>query len=184
MNILALNQVPPQAWRNGGGSTRELLAWPHAGDWQLRVSVATIEHSGAFSRFDGVQRWFAVIDGKGVSLALPGGTLVQTSADEALCFDGEAAPLCHLLDGATTDLNLMVQRGSGVGQMQLAHPGEDFGGHWRWRGIYVATDAVINIDDVALPLYAGSLLWSDDAKPQAWQLQQAGAAWWLGLRSP
>ena len=29
--------VAPQAWRNGGGSTRELLAWPAGADWRLRA---------------------------------------------------------------------------------------------------------------------------------------------------
>lgn len=30
---IALDTVPRQPWRNGGGSTRELLAWPDATDW-------------------------------------------------------------------------------------------------------------------------------------------------------
>ena len=29
-----LADVAPQPWRNGGGVTRELLAWPAAGDWR------------------------------------------------------------------------------------------------------------------------------------------------------
>ena len=29
-------------WRNGVGRTRELLAWPTAADWLVRVSVAEI----------------------------------------------------------------------------------------------------------------------------------------------
>ena len=50
-------------WRNGGGRTRELLAWPDAADWKVRVSVADVESDGPFSAFPGVQRWFAVLEG-------------------------------------------------------------------------------------------------------------------------
>ena len=63
-----LADCPPQPWRNGGGVTRELLAWPQAADWRLRVSVADIERDGPFSPFPGVDRWFAVIEGDGVEL--------------------------------------------------------------------------------------------------------------------
>ena len=58
-------------WKNGGGTTRELLSWPPGvADWHWRISVAQVETEGPFSRFDGVQRWFAVLDGEGVELAL------------------------------------------------------------------------------------------------------------------
>ncbi|HEU6455884.1 MAG TPA: HutD family protein, partial [Roseateles sp.] len=43
--------VQPQAWKNQGGTTRELLAWPHAHDWALRVSVARVDRNGPFSAF-------------------------------------------------------------------------------------------------------------------------------------
>ena len=57
---IAQADVMPQAWRNGGGQTRELLAWPHGADWSVRISLADIEADGPFSPFPGVQRWFAV----------------------------------------------------------------------------------------------------------------------------
>ena len=56
-------QVEPQRWRNGAGFTRELLAWPSAGDWQLRISVADIDADAGFSVFPGVERWFSVVEG-------------------------------------------------------------------------------------------------------------------------
>ena len=63
--------TPPQPWRNGGGVTRELLAWPDGGDWRVRVSVADIDADGPFSAFPGVERWFAVLEGAGVALRSP-----------------------------------------------------------------------------------------------------------------
>jgi uncharacterized protein len=184
MNIVQLKHLPQQPWRNGGGHTRELLAWPHAGDWQLRASVANIAHSGAFSKFDAVQRWCAVIDGNGVLLDLPAGQLTQYPGDEPLHFDGALAPMCQLLDGPTSDLNLMVKHAAGAGHMQVACVGDALAGPARWRGVYVADDAVIRIDSADWHLQAGSLLWSDDVDTTPWQLRQAGRAWWLGLYTP
>jgi uncharacterized protein len=190
MNIVRLGDSAPHAWRNGGGSTRELLAWPLARatstDWQLRVSVATIAHSGAFSAFADVQRWFAVIAGAGVSLALPGGVVMQKQGDPPLCFEGEAAPMCHLLDDATSDLNLMLHRDAGSGRMELAHAGDELAGPLRWRGLYVAADAVLEVEGVALPLHAGSLIWSDNVDGVLWRLRSIehnSRAWWLSLES-
>ena len=38
--VVSLDDVEPKPWRNGGGITRELLAWPHASEWRIRISVA------------------------------------------------------------------------------------------------------------------------------------------------
>jgi uncharacterized protein len=41
-SLVRVAEIAPVAWRNGGGVTRELLAWPDPEDWLLRVSVADI----------------------------------------------------------------------------------------------------------------------------------------------
>lgn len=113
--VIALADVPAQPWKNGGGLTRELLAWPTLADWTVRVSVADIERDGPFSAFPGVARWFVVLEGEGVRLAFADAVRrerVQRRGDPPLAFDGAAAPACRLVDGPTRDLNLML-RGAG-----------------------------------------------------------------------
>ncbi|MBK9574118.1 MAG: HutD family protein [Rhodoferax sp.] len=110
---IAVDDVVPQAWRNGGGQTRELLAWPNAADWTLRISLADVEADGPFSPFPGVQRWFAVVQGAGVRLQFADATRVIGLADEPLCFDGALAPGCAMLQGPTRDLNLMLRGPAG-----------------------------------------------------------------------
>lgn len=113
MKIVPLDSIPAQPWKNGGGRTHELLAWPMAADWRLRVSVADILGDGPFSPYPGVERWFAVLQGAGVQLAWPGGGERRlTPRDAALHFPGDPAPQCRLVGGPTRDLNLML-RGSG-----------------------------------------------------------------------
>lgn len=156
MNEVRLNDCPMLLWRNGGGRTRELLVWPQAEEWRLRVSVAEIEADGPFSAFAGIDRCFAVLEGAGVVLSLPPGDVRLTPGDGAVSFAGEAAPMCRLIDGPTRDLNLMVRRGAGVASMTRS-PG--IGAHW--RGVYAA----------------GTLWWSDDAA----ETMPAVDGWYLCL---
>lgn len=109
MNTIVVSSVPATPWRNGGGLTRELLAWPSREDWQVRISVAQVDQVGPFSAYPGVHRWFAVLSGAGVRLRIEGVARELTPQAEPIDFDGAAAVECELISGATTDLNLMLR---------------------------------------------------------------------------
>jgi environmental stress-induced protein Ves len=111
--LTPVSHATPLPWKNGGGTTRELLRLPsHAGDtdWTLRISVADIAADGPFSRFEGITRWFAVLSGDGVDLRFAQRALAVRAGDPPLRFDGADAPECRLIAGATRDLNVMVRR--------------------------------------------------------------------------
>lgn len=165
MNVVHCHRVEPQPWKNGGGMTRELLAWPGRDLWALRISVADIRADGPFSAFDGIDRWFAVLEGAGVMLALPEGRRGIEAGDAPLHFRGEAAPHCELLDGTTRDLNLMLRRDAGHGSMQRAEAGEGFAPHARFRAIFAADALTLQIDGAdALRLPPFALAWDDRAQ--------------------
>lgn len=111
-NLVALADVAPTPWRNGGGSTRELLAGPDAQDWRWRFSVAEVEQAGPFSSFPGVQRWFAVLSGAGVRLRIGDDVHSLDATSPPFTFDGGAAVDCELAGGPTQDFNLMARGGS------------------------------------------------------------------------
>ena len=186
MHCVQLRQVPPQPWRNGGGSTQELLAWPTAADWLLRISVARIESNGPFSAYPGIERWFAVVGGEGVVLRFAQRRALLSAGSEPLRFDGAAAPQCELLDGPTQDLNLMVRSDAGRGGMALAIADEDWHSTAAVRAVYTAEAVTLKIEGSepqALP--AGTLAWSDNAADQTWRLhamQGAARAWWLHVK--
>jgi uncharacterized protein len=115
-NIVNIENVVPQPWRNGGGVTRELLAWPQADGWVLRLSVADIERDGPFSAFPGVDRWFAVLSGEGVQLE--GFAKPVRRGEGPVRFEGEVVRDCALINGPTRDLNLMIRRTHAAGWMQ------------------------------------------------------------------
>jgi len=95
-------------WSNGGGSTREYFREPGGDarvDW--RLSVAEVAADGPFSSFKGLRRVLLLLTGNGMRLAGPHHDVVLRAPLDALEFDGDTAIAAHLLDGATTDLNLM-----------------------------------------------------------------------------
>ena len=106
---VSLADVAATPWRNGGGGTRELVAWPPQGEWQWRMSVAEVTASGPFSVFEGVKRWFAVLRGAGVALNIAGTHHTLTVNSAPFNFDGAAPTACTLLAGPTQDFNLMVR---------------------------------------------------------------------------
>jgi environmental stress-induced protein Ves len=106
--LVSLDAAARQPWRNGGGTTRELLTWPPDQPWTVRISVADITASGPFSRFEGIERWFAVLEGAGVELRVGGGAQRLYPGTDALQFSGDAPVDCALVDGPTLDFNLMA----------------------------------------------------------------------------
>ena len=186
LRLLHCDVVAPQPWKNGGGMTRELLAWPTAADWVLRISVADIHADGPFSAYAGVARWFAVLQGGGVRLTLPEGERVLRAGDAPLAFAGEAAPACALLAGATRDRNLMLRRDAGRATMQLARSGDSFAPRAGLRALFAVDALTLQVDGTAaLQLPAFSLAWDDAAASQLWHIAAARAdtaaprAYWL-----
>ena len=59
LHRFALADLSPTPWKNGGGSTREIVCRPPGAgmdSFEWRVSIATIAQSGPFSVFAGVDR--------------------------------------------------------------------------------------------------------------------------------
>lgn len=175
---VALADIAPQPWRNGGGLRRDLLVWPVGGAERLRVSLARIERSGPFSAYPGHRRLFALVAGDGVVLGLRAADATVTPSDpQALVFDGAEAPHCRLQGAACDALNLMVTDGTGTPRLWRGAPGDRVTGPW--RAVYAGGVARLQADGQACTLPAGTLAWSDDAA-QAWTLQQ-GDAWLMSI---
>ena len=180
--VIRVEDVPRQRWRNGGGWTRELLATPEAPAWQVRVSVADIESDGPFSAFGGVERWFAVLQGRGVALTIGGVIHRLMPTEPPLRFDGAAAPGCRLIDGPTRDLNLMLRDAHGA--MARVVAGERWSPHASTCGLFAAVAGRCHADGAQVDVPADALLWFDRA-PGALSFDavaptpEAPIGWWL-----
>jgi environmental stress-induced protein Ves len=180
-HIKPLTEAPAIPWKNGGGLTRELVAWPNAQLWSWRMSVAEISRSGPFSQFDGVERWFAVLVGAGVRLDVgkdPNAGAHNLTPDATpLCFAGDLPADCTLVNGAAQAFNLMLRHGSAKGRMVRV------AGHCslnvddsKMIAIYaISTGANVHFDHECLNLPPRTLAWRECPAGSKVQVQAAQA---------
>jgi environmental stress-induced protein Ves len=112
MQILRESDYVTVPWKNGGGLTREILKVPpQAAAFDWRLSLATIATPGPFSLFDGYDRTLVLVRGAGVALDFgPHGRTTLRAPGQMVAFDGAWPTQCALIDGPSTDLNLIVAR--------------------------------------------------------------------------
>jgi environmental stress-induced protein Ves len=103
-------------WKNGGGTTTEVATFPPGSsldDFAWRVSMARVERAGPFSRFAGVDRSIALVEGQGMTLAIAGrGQVAVDATTPPFAFPGDVEVAASLIAGASLDLNVMTRRGS------------------------------------------------------------------------
>jgi len=109
-------------WRNGAGSSDQILSWPADDDDRFvwRAALATIERPGPFSGWPGIDRTFALVGGDPVVLDFDARPPVSVKRGEVARFRGEDAPGCRLVGGTARAFNLMVRRGRGRGDIAFA----------------------------------------------------------------
>lgn len=103
-------------WKNGGGSTTDILVRPASAglenfDW--RLSIATIGGSGPFSEFEGVDRSLSLLDNSGNQTLhlLVDEVLFQLDRhNPSLRFSGEARVRAEAGGEPYTVLNVMSRR--------------------------------------------------------------------------
>lgn len=124
-------------WRNGMGVTLEIAREPDAGDeFQWRLSLARVASSGPFSSYPGYQRSVTLIEGDGFQLGVGGQEpLILERLGATASFPGGEPTHCTLINGACTDLSLMV----------------------RAPGVIVSVNRIQDIAALAVPLEAGAL---------------------------
>lgn len=174
---IPLQDCQPTPWKNGGGTTRELVAWPSNQDWLWRMSVAEVTQSGPFSRFEGIDRWFAVLHGDGVALATNGSRQTLTNDSAPFFFDGGLATDCTLVGGPTRDFNLMMRQGAAkVSVRRLRGSCSVALNTTELIAIYSTnTGAIVHFDSQTVESKPHSLLWQVVDKPGLLQVASSDA---------
>lgn len=121
IQIIRYEECESSLWKNGGGSTKQLLIWPKGADlsnFDFRISIATISSDGPFSLFHGIDRQLCILEGEGVRLNIKRNDLGQSEEivlrpnDPPFCFSGETQIESKLLDNQVVDFNVMTRRGN------------------------------------------------------------------------
>ena len=114
MRILWAKDRVATPWKNGGGTTREVIVFPPGkgfDDFGWRVSIAQVDRSGPFSVFAGIDRHLAMFEGR-VHLKIAGRAPVELSPEtQPIGFPGDVPAEAEVVDGPARDLNVMTRRG-------------------------------------------------------------------------
>jgi environmental stress-induced protein Ves len=118
-------------WKNGGGVTTEIFASPPAGNFDWRVSIATVKEDGPFSIFIGYERHIMTLAGEGMRLEVEGRGRFDLEPFKPFSFSGDLRVSGSLLNGPVLDFNLMVRRDFGRGALGVQ---DCNAGHWLGSG--------------------------------------------------
>lgn len=126
LRAFVLSALPEEPWRNGGGRTRTIatgmrepptLAVDSDSDsepaWDWRISVATIERSGPFSAFPGVDRSSLLLGAGSIELSAMGeATLRMQCPGDVVAYRGDAIwnATVHGDGSPQSLLNVMTRR--------------------------------------------------------------------------
>ncbi|MEN8653332.1 HutD family protein [Streptomyces sp. 21So2-11] len=116
LRVLKAADLAAVPWKNGGGVTREIAAWPESAgidDFAWRVSLADVAVDGPFSAFPGVDRTLTVVEGAGMELTVGGRQHLVDVRDTPHRFPGDVPTEGRLLDGPVVNLNVMHRRDRG-----------------------------------------------------------------------
>lgn len=122
VRVLRAGERTASAWKNGGGVTREVAAFPEGADlagFHWRVSLADVARGGPFSVFAGIDRVITVVRGGGMVLTVDGTDHVVDEPYRPFAFSGDADTDCRLLEGALVDFNVMTRRGTVTARVDI-----------------------------------------------------------------
>lgn len=167
IRLLRANDYRRTRWINDGGWTTEIARDPPdlEAPFRWRISIAEIHSAGPFSHFPGIDRQLVLLNGNGMSLDIDGVESRLTQRYDLVRFAGEAIVQCRLLDGPTTDFNLMTRRGEvdaalyverGPARIRL-----DTRDVTQWLVHVVSGHARLACADEAVVAGAGETLWLD-----------------------
>ena len=112
LRIIRSADYPARPWKNGGGTTRDIVVSPPGAsldDFDWRLSLAHVDRDGPFSRFDDVDRTLVLLSG---AMTLhERDRRIDLVRNEPLAFEGERAIEAKVGSGSTLDFNVMSRRG-------------------------------------------------------------------------
>ncbi len=105
-------------WKNGGGTTTEIMIRPEGADvgtaFDWRVSMAEVTTDGPFSAFPNHQRSLLVLAGKGLILNNAGfPDITLRPGGEIIEFQGDEPVSAKLVDGPVRDFNVICRNRNG-----------------------------------------------------------------------
>ena len=112
-----------QPWKNGRGETLELFKisdTQNPDQFLFRLSMATIDSSGPFSLFPGIDRQLVLINGETLNLKRENDEKCQLKKYDCISFTGEEK-IHSLVTVPCQDFNVMTKRGWKKANVKVLH---------------------------------------------------------------
>lgn len=109
MRVLHEDDYQTKPWKNGQGTTRDILLLPETEDFDIRVSLADIPPESTFSAFPGITRHITLLGGAAMTLEFADGTVERLKPMVPLTFDSGQTPFCQASGGTVRVLNVMTR---------------------------------------------------------------------------
>ncbi|WP_405445695.1 HutD family protein [Streptomyces erythrochromogenes] len=119
VRVLRAADRPATVWKNGGGVTREIAAWPADADmdsFRWRASLAEVAADGPFSAFPGIDRTLTLAEGAGMDLVVGGVDRLVAERFAPQDFAGDEPTDCRLVSGPVVNFNVMYRRGAATAE--------------------------------------------------------------------
>lgn len=129
IRILHESDAVKKPWKNGRGVTTEIAISPPGadfarGEFDWRVSRATIVEDGPFSSFPDHDRVLVLLDGAGIEVTHGNAAPVALHSLVPHRFRGDVATRARLFAGPVSDFNVFVARGRFDAELEILHDGE------------------------------------------------------------
>lgn len=115
MHKIAFQDLAITPWKNGAGTTRQILIHPADAtldNFAFRISAADINALGPFSDYSGINRSLAVLTGQGLTLAMADGhSMSFIPKCTVVDFDGGQAPVTTACPEPVLDIGVMSRTG-------------------------------------------------------------------------
>jgi uncharacterized protein len=114
MQLIRADQYITRPWKNGGGTTREVVLFPHGSTYDTfgwTASAARVDREGPFSIFPNADRSMAILSGASLTLhGLSAAPTTLTTHSAPFAFPGDVAVTATLGGDAIENMNMMVLR--------------------------------------------------------------------------
>ncbi len=142
--ILSPSEFIPRPWKNGLGTTQDIICWPHGSEdrFAWRISLADLKESGAFSDYSDCDRILVLIEGKDVGIDQQG-RLTELGLMTPFAFDGGLKTYARVKCPGR-DLNLIMRKDQAKGNISCRSGKTEYQVKSRFLGVFSLSDFQID----------------------------------------
>lgn len=173
MQIIHFTNLVSTPWKNGKGTTRQIIRYPEDStldNFLFRVSIASITETGAFSSYPKINRSLAVLEGSDLELNLNDTIIHFIPQNTIIHFDGIDKANVTTCPNAVLDFGVMSRQGLAIHTLKKIslHHNQLFTRKMPYTLLFSlkkpATNITIDNQIITLEQYDSLLLTPEDSK--------------------